>query len=572
MGTPVLRSIFLLLTAVMLSTVPARPESRTQDPAPYQSFSNQKYSIEIDVDYQAQTYSGRETVTFTNSTKRDIDQVSFHLYPNIGLNGDEFPWLTVQGVKLVLNTFAKYSQTRFVLREGNSVLQVKLPFKLEPGRSVSLLVEFAAQVPRIQREETTLLAHFLEEASDAVSTEKPSRDSRDIFFACDQTLLLGYFHPVLAAPEIKSPNPAQAVGIGGLVNNEIADYDLKVTLQPGIALVSSLPPAEATPATADNVHYFHGTNVRGIAIALSDNLKKTENTVGGIRLTTFAVPGDERVGQRISDIAANALKSYSEAFGAYPFPNLTVVELPLPAGFGGIEFPGLVAIAQAYCIDFQSAQAARLPSMVREQADVITSALEVTLGQSIAFQWWGSAVGTDSQKFPYLDEALAHFSATYAFEKAYGPEAGAKAIEQHIRAPYQVYRSLGGVDVEVGKPAKEYRSALQFSAIVQAKGGMLFHQLRKELGDEQFFTALRTYYSSRKFKLAGPAQLRESFILASSNPNTVRSLFQRYLKEKHGDEDLGKPETALLSSPDKPKGNRLGRLFVKIGRVAATPF
>jgi aminopeptidase N len=244
----------------------------------------------------------------------------------------------------------------------------------------------------------------------------------------------------------------------------------------------------------------------------------------------------------------------------------------LPAGFGGIEFPGLVAIAQAYCIDFDSPEAARLPGLVREQADVIKNALEFTLAQSIAFQWWGSVVGSDSQRSPYLDEALAHFAATYYYEASFGKETGEQAVNQNIRVPYQVYRSLGGVDVEVAKPTKEFRNALQFSAIVQAKGAMLYHALRRELGDEQFFGALRLYFTTRKFRFATPQDLRDAFQAAAHNPQTVKTLFQRYLREKRGDEDLGKPEVAYFTTPEKGKGKKIGRFFSKIGRAAARPF
>ncbi|MFN7927133.1 MAG: M1 family aminopeptidase [Blastocatellia bacterium] len=171
-----------------------------------------------------------------------------------------------------------------------------------------------------------------------------------------------------------------------------------------------------------------------------------------------------------------------------------------------------------------------------------------------------------------MDEALAHYAATYYYEAAYGKEPGEKALNQNIRSPYQVYRSLGGVDLEVARPTKDFHNALQFSAIVQAKGAMLYAALRQELGDEQFFGALRLYFTTRKFRFAAPNDLREPFIAASHNPAAIKALFQRYLREKHGDEDLGKPEVAFFAPPEKGKGKKIGRFFGKIGRAAARPF
>jgi hypothetical protein len=250
---------------------------------------------------------------------------------------------------------------------------------------------------------------------------------------------------------------------------------------------------------------------------------------------------------------------------------LNVIELPLPGGYTGNEFPGMVALAQAYYIDFDAPQAARLPAILREQADLIRGALEFTLAHEIAHQWWGEAVGSDAQRFPYVDESLANFSAVYYYEAAYGKVAGEAAIERHLRATYHAYRMLGGVDLEVDKPAKEFRNALQFAAIVQAKGALLLVALRKEMGDERFFTALRFYFTTHSFRMASPDQLRYTFFAAVDDSRTVRALFQRWTREKHGDEDIGTPQMALFSPPGS-KVRTLGRFFVRIGRTAARPF
>lgn len=547
--------------------------------AVYPSFSKQSYRIELDINAQEQSFTGTEIVRFTNATRRELDQINFHLYPNIGQEENEFPWLTVNGVSLNVDdarALAKGQGVRFALRARNSILQIKLPFKLQPNRSLELKLEFAAHVPRIQREETTLLAHFLEEAADAMSEEKQARDARDIFFACDQTMLLGYFYPILAAPDTMSTDQGLAIGVGGLVISEVADYEVKVNIENKAMVVASGPLVEKKLTDAQPEprasHLFRGEKLRGFALAVGDHFKVIEKTIGATSLKTYHLAGDEKIGQQITRIATQAVTSYNQAFGAYPYSQLNVIELPLPGGFGGIEFPGLVAIAQAYCVDFSAPEAARLPGMVREQADVVQNALEFTLARCLAFQWWGSVVGSDAQRLPFLDEALAHYAATYYYEAAYGKEAGEKAISQNIRSPYQVYRSLGGVDIEVARPTKDFRSALQFSAIAQAKGAMLYAALRRELGDEVFFGALRLYFTSRKFRFAAPNDLRDAFLAAAPSPATVKALFQRYLREKRGDEDLGKAEVAFFTPPEKGKGKKIGRFFGKIGRAAARPF
>ncbi len=546
----------------------AEKRSPSADPSP----PRQHYRIEIDVDYHAASFTGREVVRFNNLTRRELESIYFHLYPNVGLEENDSPWLTVQRVSV------GGRELRFSLKCRNAVLKVDLPAKLEPGKSLDLTLDFAATIPRVQREETSLLAHFLQEVSDAMSDERQPRDARDIFFAGEQAMLLGYFYPMLATRQVLSSDYSLMAGGGGVVLSEVADYEVTVKTDDDLVVVASGPSVESKPAPrgasehARRERVYRGEKLRGFALVFGEGLKTVEKRVGGVRVVSYFRQGDERVGQRMLEIAARATEIYAASFGGYPYPVLNVIELPLSAGYSGIDFPGMVALAQAYYIDFEAPQAARLPGIVRDQADLIKAALEFTLAHGAAHQWWGGAVGSDPQRTPYLDEALANYSAAYYFEAAYGQAAGEQAIEQQLRAPYQAYRLLGGADMEVDKSAKEFRSALQYSAILQAKAALLFAALRQELGDEHFFNALRFYYQTHRFQIVMPDHLRATFLAAASDPNTVKTLFQRWLKEKHGDEDIGGISELALNTPQGSKARTLGRLFARIGRTAARPF
>jgi peptidase M1-like protein len=526
-----------------------------------------RYRIEIDLDYSGAKYKGRETVRYTNSTREELESIIFQLYPNIGLTEEDEPSLSVQRV------YSESRELRFTPRTRNTAIKVDLPYRLTPGKSIDLTLDFAARIPRMQREEASLLAHFLHEVNDAVSDERQPRDARDIFFAGEEAMLLGYFYPVLTVREMQPTDANLASGVNGIIFNDVADYDVSVKTSNGVTVIGS--GARSGPMSADTkrktVSYnFRGEKMRGFALALAERVGSVEQKVGNVRVVSYFRDGDERLGRRALNIATLAVEVYTKAFGDYAFPILQVIELPLPAGNSGIEFPALVGLAQAYYIDFDDPKSARLPGVLREQADVIKSSFEFTLAQAIGNQWWGEIVGSDSERTPYVSEALATFAAAYYHEVAYGKQLGELIIEQQLRGAYQAYRMLGGVDQEVDKPAKEFKSALQFTAIVQAKGGLLFVALRNELGDEKFFDALRSYFTANSFRTSTPEHLRYSF-LTPTDSRTVRTLFQRWLKEKHGDEDIGTSDLTLLPPPVS-KMRALGRVFIKIGRTAARPF
>ncbi|HMV86124.1 MAG TPA: M1 family aminopeptidase [Blastocatellia bacterium] len=503
----------------------------------------------------------------TNTGHEELDHLIFHLYPNAGLGEMEEPWLTVSRISLNGNDLRGNSRAR------HSGVRVDLPAKLAPGRNLELKLEFSARLPRVQREEASLLAHFLQEVNDAVNEEKPARDARDIFFAGEEAILLSYFHPILAVKPSQLSESSLVAGVGGIVFSEAADYEVKITTDPGLTILASSAETKSDVASASQqTRIFQGEKLRGFGLVIAERMKSVEQRSGQTRVVSYFREGDDRLGKRALNIATRAVEAYANAFGNYPYPILQVVEMPLPAGYSGTELPALIVLAQAYYIDFEAPGSTRLPGVLREQEDVIKSAFEFTLAHGVAHQWWGSAVGNDPERAPFVNEALSSYSAAYYHEIAYNKAFGERIAKQQLNGTYQAYRMLGGVDLEVEKPAKDFRSTLQFTAIVQAKGALLFATLRRELGDEKFFRALKSYYSAQRFRIVTPDQLRGAFLNVAEDPRATRAIFQRWLREKHGDEDIGAPDLTLMSSPSVSKIRTLGRVFVKIGKTAAKPF
>ncbi len=538
-------------------------------PAPRDS-----YRVEVDVDYHKASFTGREIFRFTNATREEVAFLNFYLYPNFGLSEGDSPSLAVRRVT------AGGRELYYSLRSNNSLLRLELPQKLPPGRSVELTLDFSGRVPRVQREETSLLAHFLQEIGDALNDGRQPKDARDIFFAGEEAMLLGAFFPALAPNEQQGVEQSVAVNVGSLVNGVVADYEVTVRADEGLTVIASAGCVESRASQSDamagatggrEARTFRGEKLRGFAVAVVERMKSAERRAGAARVVSYFRESDERLGKRALDFGVNAIEVYEKSFGPYPYPLLQVIEAPLAAGYSAIEFPGMVVVAQAYYIDFEAPEAARLPGVLREQADIVKSSFEFTIAYGVAKQWWGEAVGSDSERAPYLDEALANFSAAYYHEAVYGKKLGDLVIDQQLRGAYQAYRMLGGVDVEAEKPARDFRNSLQYTAIVQAKGGLLLVALRKEIGDERFFDALRRYYAENSFRVATPENLRGAFVAASENPRAAQAIFQRWLKEKRGDEDIGAPDLTLIP-PRVSKIRALGRVFARIGKTAARPF
>jgi len=191
----------------------------------------------------------------------------------------------------------------------------------------------------------------------------------------------------------------------------------------------------------------------------------------------------------------------------------------------------------------------------------------------VAHQWWGSAVGSDPQRSPVLDEALSNYSALLYYEDVHSEARATSALNDQLRGVYKVYRTFGGEDMSADKSAREYHNFFQYSAIVASKGALMFAELRRLLGDQRFFSALRNYYEANKLEIAEMDDLKGAFLAEApaTERRAVSRTFNRWLSSKRGDEDITPPDPRLARelglNPSPAKSNdrnafaRLGKFF-----------
>src|SRR2546427_9856402 len=154
----------------------------------------------------------------------------------------------------------------------------------------------------------------------------------------------------------------------------------------------------------------------------------------------------------------------------------------------------------------------------------------------------------------------------------HGEERAATALDEQLRGVYKLYRTFGGEDMEASHAARDYRNSFQYAAIVASKGALMFEALRKLLGDEKFFAALRDYYEANSLEIADLDDLRGAFLAAApvEQRRAVSRTFNRWLSSKRGDEDIGPPDAKLaaeLGLPAKPSTKGGGDFFSAFARL-----
>jgi aminopeptidase N len=350
---------------------------------------------------------------------------------------------------------------------------------------------------------------------------------------------LGYFYPVLAAREGGSWVVAEPAGMGDMAHFEVANFLVKVIAPQNMVVVSSgirvgdNPQGSGESAARETV--LLGTGLRNFALQLSTRYEIQQKTVDGVRVRFVHVDEHGQAAQEILDQAASALAAFQKLFGPYPWPELDVVEAPLTGGAGGVEYPGLVTIAMGLSAGPTGNPSADLIGMLLQQ----TQTTEYVLAHEVAHQWWHGLVGSDSNAHPFLDEALANYSAVLYFEARHGQEQAGDQLQLQLVLPYQLMRMFGGPDGPVDRPTRAFSNQLEYSAIVYGKGALFYHALRRQIGQKRFLACLKSYARRQAFTQTNPDGLVKHLASCSGRDAQVRRLYARWIQERHADEDIG---------------------------------
>ncbi|HKP71832.1 MAG TPA: M1 family aminopeptidase [Pyrinomonadaceae bacterium] len=552
------------------------------------------YRINFALDFDARTFTATERVRWVNRDDRPASLVYFHLYANLRSNNNDTthpaappnaeetatatadePRLEITGVRAAASGVA----LGYALDDQATVLRVQMREAVAAGAATDIEIAFKGAVPEIDPDETSLPSHVIQQLGAALRDTRETRRARDINFRARGVMLLGSAYPVLAVRDGDDWQREVKPSVGDMIHSEVADYEVTIDAPNDVALFTS---GEARTATDTGIaggvrmraRSFAGENLRNFAIIAGRTLQSAERVTGATRVRSVWAAEHEKIGRRVLDAATEAVRVFTARYGALPSATVTVAEAPLVAGLGSAEFANLSVIASAFYVDFDSPAIRNLPELVREQRASVEDSLEFATAHMLAHQWWGVTVGSSPDRSPVLDESLAHWSALVYYRAAHDAERALQARDDQLRGVYEIYRTFGGEDMPADRAARDYRNSFQYAAIVSAKGALMFDSLLKLLGEERVFTALRRYHEANRFEIAELEDLRGAFVAESpvAERRAVTRLFDRWLSEKHGDEDIAPPNPQLaaalgVNAPELSGANgrnafsRLGRFF-----------
>jgi hypothetical protein len=234
-----------------------------------------------------------------------------------------------------------------------------------------------------------------------------------------------------------------------------------------------------------------------------------------LSLSVEANPRQANRGHDLAERAADIASYYESIIGDVPYSSFAValIESDLPGGHS----PGYFAVLN------QPLPASRLTW--RNDPAAFEHFPEFFLAHEVAHQWWGQAVGWRNYHEQWISEGFAQYFAALYAQHLRGDEAFNGVMRQVRR--WGIDQSEQG-PVYLGYRLGHIRNESRvFRALVYNKGAAVLHMLRMLVGDEAFFTGVRSFYRTMRFKKAGTEDFRAAMEAATGQ--SLQRFFERWI-------------------------------------------
>lgn len=429
-----------------------------------------RYAFTLALDGDRRTISGSQQVEFVNGTGETLIALPFRLYPNADYYGDgdlQIDRVQVDGLAVSP-----------VYTESRTIMTLPLPSPLAAGETLHIDLSFTTTVP-----------------VDSTGTSG--------VFSFDQergTWMLADWYPILAGWEpghgwVLDP-PSR---YGDPTFSETAFYELWVTIPNGWTIAATGTETPVPPLADTTSWRLVSGPVREFSLVIDDNFE-TASRVAGETTVTVYTDGSGRAnagGEIALAEAIVALANFTGLLGPYPYRELDLVET---------EMSGALAIAWTGLIFLNGANLLSNSFFVEEYPE----RLRFTVAHEVGHQWLGALVGLNSNDHSFLLEGWTNYLSVVVVERSDGLEAGRQQLLVQAVEPYlRTLESQGDgiADVPISSEAPNPSRGV----LIYGKTALGALAIRREIGDDAFFTALLAWSDEFRFGIASPESLLAAF-------------------------------------------------------------
>jgi hypothetical protein len=268
-------------------------------------------------------------------------------------------------------------------------------------------------------------------------------------------------------------------------DDELVTFSLEVRLPPGWAAVSQGERLEGKGDGGRDVWHWREHHPQDDIVLAANRFEIYSKPTDVAEAMVFLLEPDEAIAERYLEATARYLELYEQMIGPYPYAKFALVENFQETGYGMPSFTLL------------GSRVLRFPFII-----------DSSYPHEILHSWWGNAVYVDYASGNW-SEGLTAYLADHLVQEQRGRGSG------YRRRALEKYRNYvdGGKDFSLNRFRSKHGEITE--AVGYNKTLMLFHMLRRRLGDAVFIDGLRRFYAEQRWRFASFSDLQAAFETAS---------------------------------------------------------
>jgi len=451
------------------------------------------YQIEGAYNAKTHTLDATEVLTYTNHTGTTLNAFPFHLYLNafqpkstwmteaerigqrdseMGEGWDDKHYGSNEVKSLeVVGQGDVTKQMKFISPDdGNAddhtVFEVALPKPLPPGQSVQFRIHFVAKFPEV------------------VARTGYKRDF----------LMAGQWFPKVGVWWNGAWNCHQFHATTEFFA-DFGTFDVKLTLPAKWNVgATGLQTGGKDNGNGTQTVSFHAEDVHDFAWTADPTTKVMEDSIrlssGTVKIRMLMQPGHMASAPRYLAALKGTMQKFDEWIGAYPYPQITVVDPPHGGGAaGGMEYPTLITADTSWFMP----KSLLLPELVVEH--------------EFGHQYWYGMVATNEFENAWLDEGINSYTETKIMDALYGRNTSV-LNSRLATGGERGYQRMGYVPVSnldpLSRPAWLFENNESYSGITYGKTAVVMLTLESLIGEKAVLHGLHEYFERYKFKHPRP--------------------------------------------------------------------
>ncbi len=449
------------------------------------------YTISVTLDAEKKMLNGKETLRWRNTSSDRISELEFHLYLNafknsestfmkesggqnrgIPMESDGWGWIDVTAVR-VRDGEELRSRMEFIHPDDDNtadrtVFRVPLSKPVFPNQTITIDIDFTAKLPKVFAR----------------------TGFQDDFFMVGQWFpKIGVYEPAGMRYATRGQWNCHQFHSNSEFYADYGVYDVDMTVPRDFVLgATGILEHDRENNNGTKTYFYHAEDVHDFSWTASPLYRAVEDQWNNVKIRLLVQP------QRMNGIAQRYLQSVKAALaffhdhvGAYPYPNLTLVDPQWGAeGAGGMEYPTLITLGAWWGI----------PGGYKDAEGVTI--------HEFGHQYFYGLVGSNEFEEAWLDEGITEYYETRIMDATYGAKTSFVDLFGFHAGDFEFWRS-GYTGLKNPKIAPTYAKAWDYNVggyagMTYSKSAVFLRTLEGLVGADVMDEVMKTYFERWKFR------------------------------------------------------------------------